>query len=43
MINTSNQVKLMKEGHLPVFKSEAEPVWNRIKIPLQQNGVVKTE
>lgn len=39
----SNQVKLFKEGHLPVFKNEEEDKWTRIKIPLQQNGVSKGE
>ena len=38
-MNMSNQVKLFKEGHLPVFKSE-KTEWNRIKIPIQSNGIV---
>lgn len=43
IVNMSNQVKLFKEGHVPVFKSEEEPRWGRIKTPLQQNGVAKGE
>jgi hypothetical protein len=39
----SNQVKLFKEGHLPVFRNDEEGQWNRIKIPLQQNGVARSE
>ena len=39
----TNQVKLFKEGHLPVFCTEKEKRWSRIPIALQQNGVVKGE
>jgi len=39
----SNQLKLIKEGHLPVFRSEQECRWARILQPIQQNGMVKAE
>jgi hypothetical protein len=37
----SNQVKLFREGHLPVFKNEKDGNWDRIKLPIQQNGIGK--
>lgn len=38
-MNMSNQVKLFKEGHLPVYKNQ-NLEWRRIKTPLQQNSIV---
>jgi hypothetical protein len=42
-MNMNNQVKLFKEGHLPVFRSEQEGRWSRLPQPMQQNGVAKGE
>ena len=39
-MNMSNQVKLFKEGHLPVFRTEKTQEWARIKQPIQSNAVV---
>lgn len=34
------QVKLYKEGLLPVFKTYNNPQWTRIKINIPPNGIV---
>jgi hypothetical protein len=43
IVNMSNQVKLFKEGHLPVFCNEQDNCWKRIPQAIQQNGMTKRE
>jgi hypothetical protein len=42
IMNMSNQLKLIKEGHLPVYRNEQDNRWSRIPQPIQQNGMVKS-